>query len=186
MDCSPPGSSAHGISQEILEWVAISSSRGSSWPRDGTQVSWMGRWILYHWVPREVQQRMDTYSRTETWEDRRRLPATSHSHLLLSRQVQASVPTPWSRRSPRPLCPRGFLVALKGLKWLSRRPGAGLPDSMLSPSAQPWSLGCHPPAHKVIVRIWPYKTSGKTKKRGKSANPVQDTLRYYPPMTESC
>ena len=35
MDCSPPGSSVHGISQErILEWVAISSSRGSSQPRD--------------------------------------------------------------------------------------------------------------------------------------------------------
>ena len=32
MDCSPPGSSVHGILQaRILEWVAISSSRGSSW-----------------------------------------------------------------------------------------------------------------------------------------------------------
>ena len=31
MDCSPPGSSVHGISQaRILEWVAISYSRGSS------------------------------------------------------------------------------------------------------------------------------------------------------------
>ena len=31
VDCSPPGSSVHGISQaRILEWVAISSSRGSS------------------------------------------------------------------------------------------------------------------------------------------------------------
>ena len=37
MDCSPPGSSLHGISQaRILEWVAISLSRGSSWPRDPT------------------------------------------------------------------------------------------------------------------------------------------------------
>ena len=35
MDCSLPGSVAHGISQAgILEWVAISSSRGSSRPRD--------------------------------------------------------------------------------------------------------------------------------------------------------
>ena len=33
MDCSPPGSSVHGISQaRILEWVAISFSRGSSQP----------------------------------------------------------------------------------------------------------------------------------------------------------
>ena len=35
MDCSPPGSSVHGISQgRILEWGAISYSRRSSWPRD--------------------------------------------------------------------------------------------------------------------------------------------------------
>ena len=34
MDCSPPASSIHGISQaRILEWVAIPSSRGSSWPK---------------------------------------------------------------------------------------------------------------------------------------------------------
>ena len=40
MDCSPSGSSVHGILQaRILEWVAISYSRGSSWPRDWTQVS---------------------------------------------------------------------------------------------------------------------------------------------------
>ena len=48
MDCSPPGSSVHGISQaRILEWIAISSSRGSSWPRAWTQVSCIGRGILY-------------------------------------------------------------------------------------------------------------------------------------------
>ena len=35
MDCSLPGSSVNGILQaRILEWVAISFSRGSSWPRD--------------------------------------------------------------------------------------------------------------------------------------------------------
>ena len=40
MDCSPPGSSVHGILQaRILEWVAISFSRGSSRPKDQTQVS---------------------------------------------------------------------------------------------------------------------------------------------------
>ena len=52
-DCSPPGSSVHGILQaRILEWVAVSFSRGSSWPRDWTQdsyVSWTGRQVLYHW-----------------------------------------------------------------------------------------------------------------------------------------
>ena len=38
MDCSPPGSSVHGMLQaRILEWVAMPSSRGSSQPRDQTQ-----------------------------------------------------------------------------------------------------------------------------------------------------
>ena len=40
MNCSLPGSSVHGILQaRILEWVAILFSRGSSQPRDQTQVS---------------------------------------------------------------------------------------------------------------------------------------------------
>ena len=49
--CSPLGCSAHGIFQaRILEWVAISFSRGPSWPRDQTHISCIsciGRWILY-------------------------------------------------------------------------------------------------------------------------------------------
>ena len=40
MDCSPSGSSVCGILQaRILEWVAISFSRRSSWPRDQTCIS---------------------------------------------------------------------------------------------------------------------------------------------------
>ena len=38
MDCSPPGSSVHGISLE-MEWVAFPFSRGSSWHRDWTWAS---------------------------------------------------------------------------------------------------------------------------------------------------
>ena len=54
-DCSPPGSSVHGIPQaRILEWVAIASSRGSFWPRDQTCVSCTGRWILHHCASREA------------------------------------------------------------------------------------------------------------------------------------
>ena len=52
LDCSPPRSSVHGIFQaRILEWVAISCSRGSSWSRDQPHISWVsciGRWILYY------------------------------------------------------------------------------------------------------------------------------------------
>ena len=58
MDCSPPGSSVHGIFPAgILEWVAIFSSRASSWPRDWTSSSCVFlHWtrILHHWATREA------------------------------------------------------------------------------------------------------------------------------------
>ena len=51
-DCSPPGSSVHGILQaRTLEWVALPSSGGSSQPKDLTRVSYIfciGRHVLYH------------------------------------------------------------------------------------------------------------------------------------------
>ena len=44
-DCSPPGSSVHGILQaKILGWVAVPSSRGSSWPRDRTCLLYLLHW----------------------------------------------------------------------------------------------------------------------------------------------
>ena len=58
MNSNPPGSSVHGIVQaRLLEWVAISSSRGSSLSRDRTRVSFVSctaRQILCHWVTWEV------------------------------------------------------------------------------------------------------------------------------------
>ena len=52
---SPPGSSVHGISQaRILEWVAISISRGSSWTRGQSCTSCIGRRVLHHWVAWEA------------------------------------------------------------------------------------------------------------------------------------
>ena len=60
LDCSPPGSLVHGIFQAwILEWGAISFSRGSSQPRDWTQVSrvvgrcftvWATREAIFFWL----------------------------------------------------------------------------------------------------------------------------------------
>ena len=68
VDCSFPGSSVHGILQaRILEWVAISFSRGSSWPRDWTSISCIGDGFLTIWATREAQtmkQRMNQ-SRTQ-------------------------------------------------------------------------------------------------------------------------
>ena len=54
MDCSPPGSSVHGILQaRILEWVVISSSR-ASFPRDQTWVSYIVGRFLPIWTSREA------------------------------------------------------------------------------------------------------------------------------------
>ena len=54
-DCSLPGSSVRGISQaRVLEWVSVSSSRGSSRPKDQTHLSYIScitRRVLYHVVP---------------------------------------------------------------------------------------------------------------------------------------
>ena len=54
-DCSPPGSSVHGIFQaRIPEWVTISFSRWSSKTRDWLQIVCIGRWVFYHWATREA------------------------------------------------------------------------------------------------------------------------------------
>ena len=58
MDCSPPGSSVHGILQaRILEWVAISFSRGSLWSRDCIQVSHIVGSFFTIWASRKVQRK---------------------------------------------------------------------------------------------------------------------------------
>ena len=55
MDCSPPDSSIHGISQaRILEWVAIPFSRGSSPPKDQTWVSCIAGRFYANWATREA------------------------------------------------------------------------------------------------------------------------------------
>ena len=56
MDCNQLGFSVHGISQaKMLEWVAISLSRGSVKPKDQAWVSFIGRKILYYRTTREYK-----------------------------------------------------------------------------------------------------------------------------------
>ena len=85
MDCELPFSSVHGISQvRILEWVAISYSRCSSWPKDQTHISvspplasifftkcpiWEALWVLWHYV--SVPQ--PTPVHPDAWREYRRL-----------------------------------------------------------------------------------------------------------------
>ena len=57
MDCTPPGSSVHGILQaRILKWVAIPFSRGSPQPRGQAQVSCIADRFFTIWATKEVSE----------------------------------------------------------------------------------------------------------------------------------
>ena len=63
MVCSLPGSFVHGILQaRILEWIAISFSRGSSQSRDQTRVSCIGRPVIFFWATWEAPSPSDALS----------------------------------------------------------------------------------------------------------------------------
>ena len=67
MDCSLPGSFIHGIFQaRILEWVAISFSRRSSWPRDQSVVSCTADGFFNTWATRENQKQAN-YSKSPAY-----------------------------------------------------------------------------------------------------------------------
>ena len=69
LDCSPLGPSVCGISQaSILEWVAISFSRGSSWPGGQTQVFCIGGWIPYHGAPGKPMSNTYWVANTGLWQ----------------------------------------------------------------------------------------------------------------------
>ena len=58
MDCSRPGSSVNGIFQaRILEWIAISFSKGSSPPRNWTWVSYIAGRFFTNWATKECLQK---------------------------------------------------------------------------------------------------------------------------------
>ena len=71
VDCSPWGSSAHGISQtRILELGSLSFSRGSSQPRDQTHISYIScidRWILHkQWLVTASKHVSNLYAQNTT------------------------------------------------------------------------------------------------------------------------
>ena len=111
MDCSPPGSSVHGILQAgILEWVAISCSRGSSWPRDRTRVSYTaGRFFTTeppgkppnHWIAREFLLSNLEFHDISQW--RRALSTLMHLTLkhCMSNPTWVWGPTLWLRKGEK-------------------------------------------------------------------------------------
>ena len=81
-DCSLPGSSLHGILQaRVLEWVAISFSRGSSWPRDRTQVSCIP--LSHQGSPEEVSGKTKPSSRTSSLQNCEKIKFCGLSHLVI-------------------------------------------------------------------------------------------------------
>ena len=94
MDCSPPGSSAHGISQaKILEWIKISFSRGSSQTKYlPCPLDWQKN--SYHWDTRDANRESSvTKSCPSLWDPRTadaRLPCPSLSLRICSNSCSLS------------------------------------------------------------------------------------------------
>ena len=91
MDCSPPGSSVHGISQaRILEQVAISCSQGSSWPQDQTYISCTAHRFFTNEPPGKAPKEI-TYTQILLWSsaprepDLRQYPIHTHSWNKISK-----------------------------------------------------------------------------------------------------
>ena len=108
MDCSPPGSSLHGIFQAIIvEWAAMSCSRGSSQLRDWTQVSRIGRQILYHCVTYPRQKQRGWRGGGELAGTRSSMCSDTASHSsLISISKPSNAQTLLVERSTIPVCLR--------------------------------------------------------------------------------
>ena len=91
-DCSPPGSSIHGVLQaRILEWVSIPFCRGSFQPRDWTRIACIAGRLYTIWATREAPRRGHICSFLSWWWTRTHSHCTCHSfspiiptHLLIS------------------------------------------------------------------------------------------------------
>ena len=108
VDCSLPGSSLHGVLQaRILEWVAISFSRGSSPPRDQTQVPHIVGRCLNLWATREAHYFWGKYlwKKERIWVEGATRQWSRADHLSAS--------SVWS--SEQRLLPGGVLSRVQGL-----------------------------------------------------------------------
>ena len=108
MDCSLPGSSVHGILQaRILAWVAIFSSRGSSWPRNWTGVSCIARGFFTTELPETSIQRAVSHisssslslglPKPEVWPSKSSPSLKSHSDATFSLKIY-QIPSSQSAR----------------------------------------------------------------------------------------
>ena len=174
MDCSLPGSSVHGILQaRILEWVAISSSRGSSWPREWTRVSCSaGRfftveesvalcsgsskatglvYLTLSWGLKEETRLLAAFSQYAIGDDLFLMMARSMPFGTLDGGVWNLQPRGLSMCSRCPnLWEENVLIASEQ--------GASLPQESQR------MAGCHAPVHSSVWRCWlfVFREDGKT------------------------
>ena len=110
MDCSPPGSSVHGTLQAgILEWVAMSSSRPSSQPRDRTHISCIAGGFFTTESSERPKYTMKSESESEVTQSCLTLcdpmgcsPPGSSVHGIFQARVLAWLAISFSRGSSRP------------------------------------------------------------------------------------
>ena len=89
-DCSLPGSFVHGILQmRILECVAISFSRGSSWPRDWTWVSHIAGRLFNLWATREDERTMNGMKRQKDRTSEGELPRSEGLQYATGKELSA-------------------------------------------------------------------------------------------------
>ena len=144
MNCSLPGTSVHGILQaRILEWVAISFSRGSSQPRARTQVSCIvGRWFTV-WATREAPKRVEEEVK------RKGFP----------RRAWSSVSTSPSSLYRSPGCKRACVYESTSM-WLLREKGEGTRDKIERGRLNPDRIGFWSPQVKTF-EFYPINTESR-------------------------
>ena len=102
LDYSPPGSPVHGILQRrIPGWVAVPSSRRSSWSRDQTQVSHIAGRFFIIWVTREAlcfpaSLYCDLRRKQPSWTSGRQRRSQSSSQKACRSEVREPVGEAWS------------------------------------------------------------------------------------------
>jgi len=124
MDYSPPGSSVHGILQvRILEWLAIPSSRQSSWSRNQTCISYIsciGWWVLHHFSSVQFSHSVLSDSLWPHEPQHTTPPCPSPTpgvHPNSCPLCQWCHPTISSSVIPFSSCPQSFLSISTNLRW---------------------------------------------------------------------
>ena len=141
VDCSPPGSSVHGILQaRILEWVAMPSCRGSSQPRNQTGISDLSPALQADSLPAELPGRPKSFQAPQACPDRITQTLRGPPTPVLTSPSLAPCPV-----TPHPLPLLFYILSLSPSyllpSWTCRTPGSfGIRSSLgttNTPQARP-------------------------------------------------